>query len=211
MLKDDVFQIRNATQHDLPQLLELEKIWPEASRATEQDLSLRIERFPVGYFVVEDKAGIYASVITHPYRYDPNDLSNFKHWKHVNKACFLKSSALDSANALYVISATNKKTKGGGQLARCFVERLVTLAQSMKKSYLVAGVLLPGYANYLKKHGAIKPDVYVFKQVNGRFVDPLIEKLSRIGFCVPTKQHVIADYYLDPNSLNYSALVVKPL
>jgi len=211
MLKKDVFHIRNATQKDLPQLLELEKVWPEASRATERGLSLRIKAFAGGYFVAEDKAGIYASVIAHPYRYDPNDLSNFQSWNNVNKACFLNNKAQDDSNALYVISATNKKPSIGGRLARCFIERLFALAQSMNKSYLVAGVLLPGYANYIKKHGVIDPEQYVFKQLNGRFVDPLLEKLSRIGFYVPTKQHVIANYFPDEKSLNYSALVVKSL
>ena len=211
MLRKGVLQIRNATQKDLPQLLDLEKIWPESSRATEQGLNHRIETFAAGFFVVEDEAGIYASVIAHPYRYDSNDLSNFQSWNDVNQLCFLKNTVIDDCNALYVISATNKKSDMAGLFFRCCVDRLVKLAYSMNKLYLVAGVLLPGYANYIKKYGAIEPDTYVFKQINGRCVDPLIEKLRRIGFSVPSKSHVLAEYYPDSNSLNYSALVVKSL
>lgn len=211
MLRQDVFSIRNATQKDLPELLELEKIWPESSRATEQELKRRIEAFAVGYFVAEDDAGIYASVVTYPYQYDPSDLSNYQNWKHVNQACFLNNTISATCNALYVISATSKKNTIGGQLAKSFMKRLVNLAQSIYQSYIVAGVLLPGYANYIKKHGGIEPAMYVSKQFNGRFVDPMIEKLSRIGFSVPTKQHVIANYFPDEQSLNYSALVVKTL
>jgi len=206
-----MFQIRNANQHDLEQLLELEKIWPEASRATERDLSLRIEAFAAGYFVVEDDAGIYASFIAHPYHYNPNDLSNFKSWNHVNTSCFLKQTMPDDGNALYIISATNKKPKPGWKLLRRCMEHVLKLAYAMNKNYILAGVLLPGYAKFLKKHGAIDPEEYAFKQINGRFVDPLIEKLRHVGFYVPTKQHVIAHYFPDAASLNYSALVVKSL
>jgi len=206
-----MFQIRNANQKDLPQLLELEKIWPEASRATEQELNQRIETFAAGYFVVEDEAGIYASFIVHPYRYDPNDLSNFQSWNDVNQACFLKNTVTDDCNALYVISATNKKSDMKGLFFRCSLGHLLKLAYSMNKTYLVAGILLPGYAGFLKKHGVIEPEAYVFKQINGRFVDPLIEKVRRIGFYVPSKTHVLTNYFPDEKSLNYSALVVKSL
>lgn len=203
--------IRHATPTDIPQLLELEQVWSDATRATEPVLKNRIETFSEGYFVVEDSTGIYASIIAHPYRYDPDDLSNFKNWEHVNQRCFSEQGVSSDCNALYIISATNKKTNITGELARNCMEHLFKLAQSMNQKYVLAGVLLPGYARFLKKYGAIDPETYVFQQQNGRFVDPMIEKLKRLGFVVPTKQHVIANYFPDENSLNYSALVVKSL
>ncbi|MDF1828056.1 MAG: hypothetical protein P1U39_07230 [Legionellaceae bacterium] len=206
-----MFKIRNATHHDLPQLLELESIWPKAARATEQDLSARISAFSEGYFVAEDSMGIYGSMIAHPYRYDPNDLSDFKSWNHVHERCFLGQSTLNDCNALYIISTTNKKTNITGELARRCMEHVFMLARDMHHAYVLSGVLLPGYARYIKKYGQISPEAYVFKKKNGRFVDPMIDKLTRLGFYVPTKQHVIANYFPDAKSLNYSALVVKSL
>jgi hypothetical protein len=206
-----MFKIRNATEQDLPQLLELENIWPEATRATEHNLKRRIHTFSAGYFVVEDSSGIYASMITHPYRYDPNDLSNFKNWEHVNQRCYLEQTVLDDCNALYIISATNKKTNISGDLSRSFMEHVFKLAQNMNKIYILAGILLPGYARFIQKYGEVTPEAYAFKKKNGRFIDPMIDKLTRLGFIVPEKNHVIANYFPDDNSLNYSALVVKSL
>ncbi|MDF1683204.1 MAG: hypothetical protein P1U36_00960 [Legionellaceae bacterium] len=206
-----MFQIRHAMPKDLPQLLELEKVWPEAARATAQDLSRRIDAFAAGFFVVEDSSGIYASMICYPYSYDPSNLSNFKSWDHVNKQCFLEQAMPDDCNALYILSATNKKTNIAGDLSRSFMEHVFKLAINMNEKYVLAGILLPGYARYIKKYGQITPEAYVFKQINNRFVDPMIDKLTRLGFEVPQKDHVIADYFPDKNSLNYSALVVKSL
>ena len=118
------FQIRNAMLTDLPQLLELENVWPKASRATKQDLMLRINTFSAGYFVVEDSTEIFASMIAHPYRYDPKNLSNFKSWDQVNQRCFIEEDVPDDCNALYILSATNKKTNIAGDLSRSFMEHV---------------------------------------------------------------------------------------
>lgn len=211
MSKKDVFTIRNATQKDLPQLLELEKIWPEASRATEQELNQRIERFAAGYFVAEDNLGIISSMITHPYVYNPNDLSSFDNWDNVNQACLTQRIPFDDCNALYILSGTSKTNHYAGALFSGALACALNLAKEMGKSYVLAGALLPGYARFVKKYGMTTAQDYVFKQSNHRFVDPLIERYRRVGFYVPSKEHVLADYYPDSNSLNYSALVVKPL
>ena len=90
-----MFQTRNANQYDLEQLFELEKTWPEASRATKSELKRRIDIFSEGYFIAEDKTGILASIITHPYQYNPDDLSNFESWGRVNLACLSHNTSFD--------------------------------------------------------------------------------------------------------------------
>tara|TARA_R110002126_G_scaffold273866_1_gene418596 strand:+ start:120391 stop:121014 length:624 start_codon:yes stop_codon:yes gene_type:complete len=206
-----MFQIRNATHDDLPQLLELENVWPEDTRATEHDLNLRINAFPAGYFVAESDLGIIGSMIAHPYVYNPYDLSNFKSWEKVNQACAIQRIPFDGCNALYLLSGTNTAHGYAKALFIQALERALDLAKKIGKSYIVAGIILPGYARFISKHGLITPENYVFKQSNGRCVDPYIERFRQLGFHVPTKEHVIANYFPDKNSLNYSALVVKSL
>lgn len=210
MFKSSEFTIRTATLNDLPQLIELEKEWPEDARASSQQLEARIKRFPEGYFVGEDETGLVGSLITHPYWYQANNLSNYQNWDHVVNHCYNNHND-QTTNALYIVAGTTKKTRHGAMLFNSGIQRAIELAKSLGKEYIVGGALLPGFAHYLESHPQSNAEEYVFKQVKGKLLDPLIEKYRRIGFVVPDKSHILADYFPHTGSKNYSALVVKKI
>ncbi|MBX3708483.1 MAG: hypothetical protein KIT56_02455 [Gammaproteobacteria bacterium] len=210
-MTDAKFHIRTVEYSELDQLLELEKEWPDHSRATPEELTLRIDKFQEGFFIAEDNSGIIASIICYPYRYQPDDLSNFHNWETVIKKCYHTQDSPITANALYIVSGTTKPTHHGSELFDSGVNHVVDLAKKLHKQYVVGGCLLPGYARYVQKHEKISADEYVFKKSQERFIDPLIEKYRRLNFFVPDTRHVIADYFLHAPSLNYSALVIKAL
>jgi hypothetical protein len=208
-LPTGAFKARNATIQDLPLLLDLEKKWPEESRATADALRRRIEKFSAGYFVAEDKTGIIGSIISYPYSYNPSDLSNFQNWDQLVQSCYATDQSPSPANALYIISGTSNNPHHEANFFNEGINLMLALAEKMKLTYVIAGALLPGYASFVEKNKPISAKEYVFKKNGRRFVDPLIEKYRRMGFSVPDSNHVIANYFPDPKSLNYSALVVK--
>ena len=104
------FKIRTVEYSDLPQLMELEKLWPENARASYETLKFRIDKFQQGYFIAEDETGIIASIIAHPYYYTPDDLSNYQHWDAVVSKCYETNPA--DTNALYIIIGTSNPPHG---------------------------------------------------------------------------------------------------
>lgn len=205
------FRIRNVTLSDIPQLLELEKEWPEDARASLETLTFRINFFQDGYFIAEDESGIIASIIACPYQYDPSHLSSYKNWEVVTNACYQTPVSLQNKNALYIVSGTSKSTRHGGKVFDGGVMHVVELAKRLGIRYVVGGCLLPGYSRYIGKYENISASEYVFRKMHERFIDPLIEKYSRLSFHVPNQAHVIADYFPHEPSMNYSALVVRDL
>lgn len=203
------FQVRTVAISDLKQLVELENEWPENTRATADQLKDRILKFPRGFFVAEDETGILASIICCPYFYQPHDISNFLNWNLVVNKCYSEDDA--TTNALYVVSGTTKKSRYSSDLFDVGVTHVVDLAKELKKQYVVAGCLLPGYARFKEKHKETTAEEYVFTKVQERFIDPLIEKYRRLHFIVPNIDHVIANYFPHEDSLNYSALAVRNL
>lgn len=209
ILASPEFHIRNATLADIPQLIELEKEWPEPARASEETLRFRINFFQEGYFIAEDESGIIASIIACPYQYDPERLDAYQNWERVANACYSEPATLKNKNALYIVSGTSKATRHGGKVFDGGVTQVVDLAKRLGLRYVVGGCLLPGYSRYVNKHQHATAKEYVFAKINERFVDPLIEKYSRLDFHVPNAAHVIANYFQHEPSLNYSALVVR--
>lgn len=202
------FSIRTVQLSDIDQLLELEKEWPEHARAPKEILLHRINRFQPGFFIAENETGIIASIISHPYFYQADDLSNFINWEMVAKKCYQSDESPTHSNALYILSGTSKPGYGS-DLFDGGVNHVVALAKELGKHYVIGGCLLPGYARYRTKNEPISAVDYTFKKSQGRFIDPLIEKYRRLDFYVPDKNHVIADYFPHEPSLNYSALVVR--
>lgn len=136
---------------------------------------------------------------------------NFKSWTTVVTNCYQSEYFAEDLNALYIVSGTAKKSSYGNELFNAGIYHVTNLAQKMAKKYVIGGALLPGYKKFLAKHASVSAGDYVFKQSQGRCVDPLIEKYRRLGFIVPNEDHVIANYFSHAPSLNYSALVVKKL
>lgn len=209
--KNNTFHIRAVLATDIDQLLELENEWPPNARASKEKLLFRINRFQQGFFIAEDETGIIASIISHPYHYQSDDISNYKNWQSVVKQCYQSTEDLNKLNSLYIVSGTSKPTRHGGDVFDGGVMHVVELGEKLGKQHVVGGCILPGYARYIEKHGPISAVDYVFEHKHNRYLDPLIDRYRKLKFHVPDPQHVIADYFPHEASLNYSALVVRDL
>ncbi len=212
---DKSFQIRNANLHDIEKILELEKVWDAENRASEAEIKFRLNKFPAGFFIAENsEKDVVASIIACPTHYNPSNINNSHTWEHWVKNGYSdseNSTNHETKNALYILSGTVKPSFLSATLFAEGVNSVVNLASHLGKKYIIAGALIPGYAKYLQNNPHTSAADYVFTKRGFCFVDPLIEKYRRIGFFVPDKNHVIADYYLSDESHNYSAIVVKEL
>lgn len=206
-MPEQAFHARTASLNDLPLLLKLEaEVWPEHARASEQTLKQRIESFAEGFFIAENENGIIGSIITCPYHYESSDLSNYRSWQQV-----AEHTKTTPGNALYIVSGTSKPVSDADLMFETGLNLVQKLAQKLNKQFITAGALLPGFGRFLKKYPQTSAEEYAFTQRRGKYVDPLIERYRRHGFTIPSKEHVIADYFPDEASLNYSAIVVKAL
>ena len=73
----------------------------------------------------------------------------------------------------------------------------VDVAQREGFRYVVAGATIPGYQRYCEKHDEMPAADYAF-----------LEIYRPLGFRVPDRRHVVPNYYPDPASRGYAALVV---
>src|SRR5262249_14100204 len=148
------FSVRHAEFDDLKQLIALENEWPENARASPLELEFRLDRFKQGFFIAEDDSGIIASIICSPYFYQPKNISAYQSWKKVVSASYACVGQTHT-NALYIVSGTTKPQHYGRSLFDAGINHVVNLGKTMKKEFIVAGCLLPGYANYIQKYGMI--------------------------------------------------------
>jgi len=84
----------------------------------------------------------------------------------------------------------------------------VDVAQREGFRYVVAGATIPGYQRYCEKHDEMPAADYAFLERRGRLIDPFLEIYRPLGFRVPDRRHVVPNYYPDPASRGYAALVV---
>ncbi len=204
--------IRNANQKDLGQILKVEESWPEEGRATAEKFIARLKKFRQGFFVVEQRGRLVATVTACPMTYDPNNPREFKNWNQVTNDGFLDEiGEIEKYNALYIVSGVIDKNYRGKDLFDLAINREAELAKELKLRYVVAGAVIPGYKKYCDKHGEIPASEYALKRQDNHCIDPLLEMYRKIGFNVPDADHVVSDYYPDSASKDYAALTVRDL
>jgi hypothetical protein len=206
--------IKTATLADLDAIMAVEKSFSVDPQyhASREKMQSRIEKFPQGFFLtyVEDKLAYIISTCC--VAYNPHDLSNFTSWDHITDNGFLSlPQPPAAANALYIVSGVVEQSFQQHNLFAAPYPHLLALTRQLQLNYIIAGAILPGYANYLEYNGPISAAEYAQKCSGLRLVDPLLEKYRRIHFHVPDQQHILADYYEHPGSCSYSALVVHDI
>ena len=190
--------------------MEVEASWPKASRATADKFTARLEKFPQGFYVTERDDRLIATITACPCCYDPKDLALFDNWDTAtNKGYLYDVGTISDYNALYIVSGVIAKAARGGDTFGKMINAQVELARSLDLGFVIAGAVIPGYAKYREKHGALSAADYVSLCRGDRPFDPLLSMYHAIGFVVPDKKHVLPDYFADPASLNYAALVVR--
>lgn len=211
-MAEQSIRCRNATPEDLPGILEVEKSWPEASRAGADKFRARLERFPAGFFVACIGDRIVATITAMPARYDPAHLERYRDWASVTNDGYLFAQPdLAACNAIYIVSGVIDKDHRHLNIFDPMVLKEVELAQGLGLRYVVAGAVLPGFRKYAEENGAVDPHAYCSARRGSRLADPLLAMYERIGFSVPDARHVVAGYYPDDASRNYAALVVRDI
>lgn len=208
--------IRNATEADLPSILEVEQSWPESGRAGADKFLARIRKFPQGFFLacIQNNEGaetLVATITSMPLNYQPGQVVAFDSWNQVTNEGYLYPVELSGCNALYIVSGVIDERYRGLNIFSPMVLREVELAQSLGLRYVLAGAVIPGYSKYCQKHGGASAYDYCVTRRGNHIVDPLLAMYETIGFSVPDKRHVLPDYYPDDASRNYAALVVRDL
>jgi hypothetical protein len=204
--------IRPATRADLSGIMAVEQSWPPPARATADKFLARLERFPEGFHVLERDGALVATITACPCRYDPGAPDRFRNWNQVTNAGRLREVGETSeCNALYIVSGVIIESARGGDVFERMIGAEVETARRLGLVWVLAGAVIPGYAGYCRRHGEVPAADYVFLRRGGRPLDPLLAMYERIGFHVPDRAHVRPDYFPDLASLNYAALVVRPL
>lgn len=207
---------KNAEITDLPKILEVEKSWPEAGRASADKFIARIEKFSKGFFLIlknlpsgEEK--VIATITTMPLLYSPTLVGQFTTWDKVTHHGMLDDCSLQNKNALYIISGVIDKDHRGENVFEYAVLKVVKLAQDLGLRYVIAGAVIPGYKKYCQSAGILPAWDYCQLRKGSKPVDPLLAMYESIQFKVPNSLHVVAEYYPDDASRNYAALVVRDL
>jgi hypothetical protein len=217
MTEPVVYSKRNATAADIPAVLEVEKSWPEESRAGADKFRSRLARFPEGFFLatIRDESGrevVVGTVTSMPLRYDAAHLENFRSWDTVTNHGYLPEVIDRSAcNALYVVSGVIDQRHRYLNLFPVGILQEAELATSMGYRYVVGGAVLPGYRRHCERHGPTEAWDYVTLRRGGHLADPLLALYESIRFHVPDRRHVIPEYFPDEPSMNHAALVVRDL
>lgn len=208
---------RNATLSDMPGILHVEQSWSESGRAGEDKFRSRLARFAQGFFVVclldtAQKEKIIAHITSMPFDYNPVTITSFQNWNQAtNDGYIFEHYDLSLCNAIYIVSGVIDVEYRGLDIFEPAVLQEVALAQQIGMRYIVAGAVMPGYQRYSQKHGDTDAYEYCMTRRGKHLADPLLARYEGIGFHLPDRGHVKADYYPDEASRNYSALVVRDL
>jgi len=206
--------VRRARNDDLSELLRIESTsWPEGERASERELQTRLNRYPPGCLVSEGRESRLDGFMTAcPLRYDPDQPDRFATWEEATGGgSFRDPIRLPEHNALYIASGVVDVLARGRGVFQALAQGMIAVAQAERFRYVTAGAVLPGYARYCRRRGEAPASEYAFLERRGRLVDPFLEIYRLLGFRLPDQRHVLADYYPDPDSRGYAALVVYPL
>lgn len=203
-------RLRNATAADLPGVMRVEQEWPAEQRATEDKFRSRLARFPQGFFVAVGDGHIIGVSTSCLVRYDPERLAGFTSWDGVTNGGHLPPvGSVAEPNALYIVSTGVLRAYRGQRVAPALITRQIALAEQLGLEYCVSAAVLPGYDAHCRARGDTDAAEYVFLRERDRLVDPLLRMLAELGLLVPDRRHVVASYYPDPDSRDYSAIVVR--
>jgi hypothetical protein len=201
--------VREATLADLDDIMRIEEDWSPDQRASRDQMRVRLEKFPEGFWLFMRGGELIGTLMGCPIHYDPDEISDSLTWDEVTNDGYLPGIDLGEANALYLVSGSLRRDARGGLAYAVMMETPVPLAERLGLGYIVTGAKIPGYDAYCRRFGEVDAKDYAFFEVNGCLADPFLEMYRGHGYVVPDRAHVIPDYYPDPPSRNYGALIVR--
>ncbi|WP_028933381.1 hypothetical protein [Pseudonocardia spinosispora] len=204
-------EVRQASLADLDDIMSVEADWEESQRASREQMATRLEKFAAGFWLYEQDGEVVGTLMSFPLRYAPEEVSQLSSWDRVTNEGDYPDIDLASANGLYLASGSIKKRARGSTVYVAMMETPVDAARDMGLRYVLAGAKIPGYDAYCRRFGDVDAADYAFRRLGGALVDPLLEMYRGHDYHVPDRAHIVKDYYPDPPSRDYGALVVRTL
>ena len=203
------FRIRQAAASDLSHIMNIEMDWPEEQRCTLEKFVSRMDIFPKGFFVVEMDSEVVAVSTSTLVHYNSESIEAFSSWALCTNDGFLQPLGnFDDYNALYIVSnGIMKKARRIG-IREEIIKAHLQLARDLGLEYVVTGAMIPGYRSFCQSRGFLPAAEYAILEENGRLIDPTLRKLASLGLELPTKDHIIEDFYPSPESHDFGALLV---
>ncbi len=195
-------KIRRMCINDIQQVIEIEKVAWADSAATEAQIRQRREVYPLGSIVAEKSDG---EIIGYASAQLVNEIST-KTWAEQTDNGFIDKTHKPNGQIAYGVSMSalpeGAKFGIGGLVIAYYYDIFIT---SNKCSILCLGSRLPGFRKWqAKNNGSIKS--YLSETVHGYSRDPELRLYQKNGFQLLWE---IENYYPDPESLDYGAMIVQ--
>lgn len=192
---------RSAELGEISKIAELEKsVWAEAA-ASEEQIASRIKTFQRGNFIAlfEGRIVAYCSI-----EYVDNLREKNFSWNEITDHGFIRLSHKPEAEYIYGVNLSVHHSMNGYKLGNrmIFFGFLVAIEANKKGGFI--GSRLPGFAAYKNRYPKISAEDYSNLRRNGRRRDYELNLYESQGFEIIK---VMPNYFNDPASLNYGALV----
>ncbi|MBI3810945.1 MAG: hypothetical protein HY283_01890, partial [Nitrospirae bacterium] len=166
--------------------MQVEQDWPEGQRAPAEKMLARIEKSGAGVFVAVVDGAIVGVTTSCLLRYEPEHLNRFKSWDDVtNHGWFFNPGEIKNPNAVYVAPTGIRESHRGSGIFRKLIGAQIELSRRLGLRFCITAAIMEGYATYRKTHASVSAKEYALIRKGDAFVDPLIEKLRRVGFSLP--------------------------
>ena len=141
--------------------------------------------------------------------YDANDIGSFKTWEQcTNNGLLYPLTNKEDYNAMYIVSTGILVEARSLGIREALIQTHLSLAKKLKKQYVLAGAMIPGYDAYCNAMGEVPASEYAFILKDGKPIDPTLKKLKSLGLELPNPSHIISNFYQSVESRNHGALLV---
>ncbi len=201
--------VRQASLNDLDKIMAVEQDWEQSQRASRDQMVARLRAFVEGFWLFEQRGEVVGTLMGFPMRYEAHRISELSDWDTVTGHGYYPDIDTATANALYLASGSLKRTARGGTAYSVMMEKPIELAERCGLDYVLTGAKIPGYDAYCRRFGEIDAADYAFRTLGGCLVDPFLEMYRGHDYLVPDRRHIVPNYYPDPPSRDYGAIVVR--
>ncbi|WP_156055782.1 hypothetical protein [Nocardia sp. NRRL WC-3656] len=193
----------------MDEIMGVEQDWEEPQRASRDQMARRIGVFAEGFWIFEQHGEVIGTLMGFPMRYESGRVTELSDWDTVTAHGYYPEIDLDTANAIYLASGSLKRSSRGSSAYGLMMEIPIELAERLGLHYVLTGAKIPGYDAYCRRFGEIDARDYAFTTLGGCLVDPFLEMYRGHDYVVPDRNHIVPDYYPDPPSRDYGAIVVR--
>jgi GNAT superfamily N-acetyltransferase len=205
-----VIEIRQTRREDVRPIIRLSRdTYPESWSWGPGQLNSQLDHFPEGQLVAVDTemetdtggriVGMAAAVMIRA-----ADYPVLGDWPEMTDWGRFENHDATHGDTLYGAEIMVHPAYQGRGIGKMLYRAREDLARRLGVKAIRAGARISGYREYLEKHGETKPEEYVARVVAGQIGDPTLSFQLRRGFQV---LGVIPDYFNDPASLDYAALI----